>query len=422
MYGGTTLPGLYRGRQITGQDVVEGVGKVSKGLLTEGELIELEAAACPAAGSCGIQATANTMACVSEALGLALPGSSSPPAVYDSRDQFAAASGRAALRMLELGIRPSDIVTRSALENAAAVVAATGGSTNAALHLPAIAHEVGVDFDIFDMERVFERTPYIADLQPVGRYVSLDLHRVGGVAVVIKILLDAGLLEGDCLTVTGSSLRESYRDIEFLPDQDVIRPVASPLEARGGMTILSGNLAPEGCVIKTAQLNMGFMQGPARVFDSEEDCMEAVLASRYDEGDILVIRYEGPRGGPGMREMLAVTAALTGQGVGGKVGLVTDGRFSGGTRGLCVGHVGPEAAVGGPIALLVDGDKITIDVKGGSLSVQLSSEELDRRRRSWRPRSTAYQSGALWKYAQTVGPARAGAVTHPGRKSALQPR
>ena len=414
MYGGTTLPGTLDGRQVTGMEVVEGVGQVTTGELTERELAGLEAAACPSAGSCGVQATANTMACVSEALGLSLPGSSGPPAPYDARDRFARASGEAALQLLGTGILPRDIVTRGSLENAAAVVAATGGSTNAALHLPAIAHECGIDFDLFDVGEVSARTPYLADLQPVGKYVALDFYRAGGAAVVIKLLLDAGLLHGDCLTVTGRTLADSYAAFDLLPDQDVIRPAEAPLAPTGGLVVLRGTLAPDGAVIKAAHLSLTFRRGPARVFECEEDCMQAVLQRRYREGDVLVIRSEGPLGGPGMREMLAVTATLYGQGVGERVALLTDGRFSGGTRGMCVGHVGPEAAVGGPIALLEDGDVVTIDLAARRLDIDVPAEELVRRRDRWRPPASPEGAGALWKYSRVVGPARTGAVTHPG--------
>ena len=413
MYGGTTLPGVHRGREITPLAVIEGLGKVSIGEMDEAELEELEAVSCPTAGSCGAQATANTMACASEALGLALPGSSGPPAVYNSRDRCAARSGEAAVRVAKLDIRPRDVVTREALENAAAVVSATGGSTNACLHLPAIANECGIGFDIFDVGAVFARTPHLADLLPIGQYTPLDFYRVGGVSVVIKELLDGGLIHPDCLTVTGQTIGESYAHAQRPAGQDVVLPLASPLSADGGLAVLRGNLAPDGAIIK-----LGFARrvhrGPARVFEDEESCLDAVMSHACTPGDVLVIRHEGPRGGPGMREMLSVTAALQGQGVGEQFALVTDGRFSGGSRGFCIGHVSPEGAVGGPIGLLQDGDAISIDLETASITVELSDDELAERRRRWRPRESEYRSGAIWKYAQTVGSARHGALTHAG--------
>ncbi|HMJ77184.1 MAG TPA: dihydroxy-acid dehydratase, partial [Iamia sp.] len=391
-----------------------GLGRFSTGVISEEELAELEAASEPSAGSCGVQATANTMACVSEALGLALPGSAGPPAVYDARDRFARESGVVAVDQLRTGIRPRDIVTRAALENATAVVAATGGSSNATLHLPAIAHECGIDFTLADMDAVFARTPYVADLQPVGRYTSLDFFRAGGVPVVIRMLLDAGLFDGSCTNVTGRTMSECYADVAFVEDQDVIAPIATPFEPRGGLKILHGNLAPEGAVIKVAHLERTVHRGPVRIFECEEDCMEAVLNREYVDDDVLVVRNEGPRGGPGMREMLAVTAAIYGQGAGEKVALITDGRFSGGTRGFSIGHVGPEAAVGGPIGLLRAGDIVRVDLDAQTIDVELSEEELAARRAAWTPSETDYRSGTIWKYARTVGPARSGAVTHPG--------
>jgi dihydroxy-acid dehydratase len=416
MYGGSILPGRYKGRDVTVQDVFEAVGNHSAGKITDEELHELECVACPSAGSCGGQFTANTMACVSEAIGLALPGSAGAPAPYESRDEYAAASGRAVMQLLAQGIRPRDIVTREALENAAVVVAATGGSTNAALHLPAIAHEAGIDFDLFAVAEIFRRTPYIADLKPGGRYVAKDMYEIGGMPVLMRTLLDGGYLHGDCLTVTGRTIRENLQGVEFPSGQDVIRPVSNPLSPTGGVVGLKGTLAPDGAIVKVAGMKMLQFRGPARCFDCEEDAFRAVESKQIREGEVIVIRYEGPRGGPGMREMLSTTAALYGQGMGDKVALITDGRFSGATRGFCIGHVGPEAAVGGPIALIRDGDIIAIDAAAGTLDVEVTPEELQRRRASWSARETQYQSGALWKYAQEVGPARNGAVTHPGAK------
>ncbi len=420
MYGGSILPGQYKGKDVTVVDVFEGVGQHSAGNMSEAELNELEQVACPSAGSCGGQFTANTMACVSEAIGLALPGSAGAPAPYESRDAYAFASGEAVLNLLKNKIRPRDIVTRKSLENAAAVVAATGGSTNAALHLPAIAHECGIDFDIHDVGEIFARTPYIADLKPGGKYVAMDLYGIGGVPVVMKLLLDGGFLHGDCLTVTGKTIAENLKDIKFPEGQDVVRPLSNPLSPTGGVVTLKGNLAPEGAIVKVAGMKNLVFTGPARVFDCEEDAFAAVEKRDYKAGEVIVIRYEGPKGGPGMREMLSTTAALYGQGAGDSVALITDGRFSGGTRGFCIGHVGPEAAVGGPIGLLKDGDVITIDAIKRTIDVALSDAELAERKQSWKPRETDYQSGTLWKYAQTVGSAEFGAVTHPGGKHEKQ--
>jgi len=414
MYGGSILPGRLRGKDITVQDVFEAVGQHSAGTIDDAQLHEIECHACPSAGSCGGQFTANTMACVSEAIGLALPGSAGAPAPYDSRDAYAEASGEAVMRALEKGIRPRKIVTREALENAARVVAATGGSTNAALHLPAIAHEAGIEFDLHEVARIFRETPYIADLKPGGKYVAKDLFEIGGVQVVMKALLEDGYLDGDCLSVTGNTIGDELDKVTFPEDQDVVRRPSSPISKTGGVVGLKGNLAPEGAIVKIAGLAELKFRGPARVFDCEEDAFRAVQARDYREGDVIVIRYEGPKGGPGMREMLATTAALYGQGTGGKVALITDGRFSGATRGFCVGHVGSEAAVGGPIGLLRDGDMITLDATTGEISVDLSDEELAERAKNWQPRQHDFQSGALWRYAQTVGPAEKGAVTHPG--------
>ncbi|MER8972086.1 MULTISPECIES: dihydroxy-acid dehydratase [unclassified Mesorhizobium] len=414
IYGGSILPGSYRGRQITVQDVFEAVGQHSVGTIGDAELLEIEQAACPSAGSCGAQFTANTMATVAEAIGLALPYSCGAPAPYEMRDRFNFASGEKIMELIARNIRPRDIVTIEALENAATVVSATGGSTNAALHLPAIAHEAGIKFDLFDVAKIFEKTPYIADLKPGGKYVAKDMFEAGGIPLLMKTLLDHGYLHGDCLTVTGRTLAENMEHVSWNDSQDVVRPANRPITQTGGVVGLKGNLAPEGAIVKVAGMAELKFSGPARCFDSEEECFEAVTHRNYSEGEVLVIRYEGPRGGPGMREMLSTTAALYGQGMGGKVALITDGRFSGATRGFCIGHVGPEAAVGGPIGLLKDGDLISIDAVNGTIEVALSKAELAARAKAWKARTTDYQSGAIWKYAQTVGSARDGAVTHPG--------
>ena len=416
IYGGSILPGTWRGQPITVQDMFEAVGKNSVGALSDEDLDEMEQVACPSAGACGAQFTANTMATVSEAIGLALPYSAGAPAPYEIRDKFCAMAGEMVMELLARNIRPRDIVTRKALENAAAVVAASGGSTNAALHLPAIANEVGIDFDLFDVAAIFKKTPYVADLKPGGRYVAKDMFEVGGIPLLMKTLLDHGFLHGDCLTVTGRTIAENLKSVKWNDKQDVVYPADKPITKTGGVVGLKGNLAPEGAIVKVAGMSVLKFTGPARVFDGEEACFEAVKNRKYTEGDVLVIRYEGPRGGPGMREMLATTAALYGQGTGGKVALITDGRFSGATRGFCIGHVGPEAAVCGPIALLKDGDIITIDAVNGTIDVALSDDELNKRKAGWKPRDIHFGSGALWKYAQEVGPAVKGAVTHPGAK------
>ena len=414
IYGGSILPGSFRGQTVTVQDMFEAVGRHTTGALSSEDLDELEQVACPSAGACGAQFTANTMATVSEAIGLALPYSAGAPAPYEIRDRFCMTAGEQVMELIKLGLRPRDIVTREALENAAAVVSASGGSTNAALHLPAIAHECGIKFDLFDVAEVFKRTPYVADLKPGGRYVAKDMFEVGGIPLLMKTLLDHGYLHGDCMTVTGRTIAENLSKVKWNPDQDVVRSADKPLLATGGVVGLKGNLAPEGAIVKVAGMEKVTFSGPARCFDGEEACFEAVRKRTYKEGEVLVIRYEGPRGGPGMREMLATTAALYGQGMGGKVALITDGRFSGATRGFCIGHVGPEAAVGGPIALVRDGDIIDIDADAGVLAVRVSDEELAARRAQWMPRETHFGSGYLWKYAQQVGNARDGAVTHPG--------
>src|SRR5437016_3428730 len=414
IYGGSILPGTFKGKPVTIQDVFEAVGRHSVGAMSDADLETLEQHACPSAGACGAQFTANTMATVSEAIGLALPYSAGAPAPYEIRDAFCMTAGEQIVELIKSGIRPRDIVTRKALENAAAVVAATGGSTNAALHLPAIAHECGLTFDLFDVAEVFKRTPYVADLKPSGRYVAKDLFEAGGVPLLMKTLLDHGYLHGDCMTVTGRTIADNMRSVKWNPGQDVVRPADRPLSPTGGVVGLKGNLAPEGAIVKVAGMSGLKFSGPARCFDGEEACFAAVAGKKYREGEVLVIRYEGPRGGPGMREMLSTTAALTGQGMGGKVALITDGRFSGATRGFCVGHIGPEAAIGGPIALLRDGDVIEIDADAGTLNVKLATQELADRRQDWKPRESEFGSGYIWKYAQQVGPAVDGAVTHPG--------
>ncbi|MBX9820009.1 dihydroxy-acid dehydratase [Afipia birgiae] len=414
IYGGSILPGNFRGQQVTVQDMFEAVGKHSVGEMSDEDLDEIERVACPSAGACGAQFTANTMATVSEAIGLALPYSAGAPAPYEIRDAFCMAAGEKIMELIALNIRPRDIVTRKSLENAAAVVAASGGSTNAALHLPAMAHECGIEFDLFDVAEIFKKTPYIADLKPGGRYVAKDMFEAGGIPLLMKTLLDNGYLHGDCMTVTGRTIAENLKSVKWNPHQDVVRPADNPITVTGGVVGMKGNLAPDGAIVKVAGMSVLKFTGPARCFDCEEDAFESVNKKTYKEGEVLVIRYEGPKGGPGMREMLQTTAALTGQGMGGKVALITDGRFSGATRGFCVGHVGPEAAVGGPIGLIRDGDIIELDAVNGTLSVKLTDAELAERRKAWKPRETKVGSGVLWKYAQQVGPAVKGAVTHPG--------
>ena len=414
MYGGSILPGKFHGRDVTVVDVFEAVGQHAAGNMSAEDLHELECVACPSAGSCGGQFTANTMATVSEAIGLALPGSAGTPAPYEERDRWAVESGRAVMQLIENRIRPRDIVTLRSLRNAAIVVGATGGSTNAALHLPAIANEAGIRFTLDDVAEIMRSTPYIADLKPGGKYVALDVHNVGGIPVIIKALLDAGLLDGDCLTVTGKTLAENHKDVVFPENQDVIYPVSRALSPTGGVVGLHGNLAPDGAVVKVAGMKKLRFEGVALCFDSEEAAFKAVQERAYKAGDVIIIRYEGPKGGPGMREMLSTTSAIYGQGMGDQVALITDGRFSGGTRGFCIGHVGPEAAVGGPIALLQDGDRIVIDATAGTIDALLTDAEWAARRAAWRPRKTDYQAGALWRYAQNVGPAHLGALTHPG--------
>jgi dihydroxy-acid dehydratase len=415
LYGGTIMPGKYKDKDADIVTVYEAVGEHSVGKISDEDLYKCECGALPGAGACGGQFTANTMSCVAEVMGLAVPGANGVPAVDETKGDFAVASGRVVVNLIRNGgPLPREIITRKSLENAAAIVAATGGSTNAALHLPAIAHEAGIKFDLFDVADVFKKTPYIANLRPGGTYLSKHLHDIGGVAVVIKELLDNGYLHGDCITVTGRTLAENYKNVQFPENQDIVYRCADPIYKTGGVVGLKGNLAPDGAIVKIAGLKELVFEGPARCFDSEDECYQAVSEKAYKEGEVIVLRYEGPKGGPGMKEMLSTTAAIYGQGMGEKVALITDGRFSGGTRGFCIGHVGPEAGVGGPIALVQNGDIIRIDAHKGTLDVKLSDAELEVRRKNWKPRKTNYQSGALYKYAQLVGPARDGAVTHPG--------
>src|SRR5690606_36177869 len=403
IYGGSILPGRYKGRDIVVQDLFEAVGLHSVGKMDDAELDVMEQVACPSAGSCGGQYTANTMATVAEAIGLALPYSCGAPAPYEIRDALCAVAGEQVMELLRHNIRPRDIVTRKAFENAATVVAASGGSTNAALHLPAMAHEAGIDFDLFDVGEIFKKTPYIADLKPGGKYVAKDMFEAGGIPLLMKTLLDNGFLHGDVMTVTGRTLAENMEKVQWNDQQDVVRPADKPITATGGVVSLRGNLAPDGAIVKVAGMKNLLFSGPARVFDTEEKCFEAVTHKQYNEGEVFVIRYEGPKGGPGMREMLATTAALYGQGMGDKVALITDGRFSGATRGFCIGHVGPEAAVGGPIAHVRDGDIITIDAVAGTIEVDVTDDEFARRKADWAPPGNQFGSGAIWKYAQLVG-------------------
>jgi dihydroxy-acid dehydratase len=418
LYGGSIMPGRYKDRDVTVVDVFEGVGQHSAGKMDICDLTELERHACPGAGACGGQFTANTMACVSEAIGLALPYSAGPPAEILARDDFALEAGKAVMNLIEKRIRPRDICTRKAFENAAAVVAATGGSTNTALHLPAMANEAGIDFDLFDVAEIFKRTPYLASMKPGGKYVAKDLWEAGGVPMLMRALLDGGYIDGSCMTVTGKTIAENIQGLAFKPNK-VMTDVAHALAPSGGVVGLRGNLAPEGAIVKIAGLKHIKHRGPARVFDCEEECFAAVQRRDYKEGDVLVIRYEGPKGGPGMREMLSTTAALYGQGIE-NIALITDGRFSGGTRGLCVGHVGPEAADGGPIALLKDGDMIIIDAETGAIEVEVSTAELSERKAAWKPKAALFGSGALYRYSKNVGPARYGAVTTPGAKNEVR--
>jgi dihydroxy-acid dehydratase len=414
VYGGSILPGRYNDRDVTVVDVFEVVGKYAAGACPISEVHELEKVACPGHGACGGQFTANTMACVGEAIGLSLPNSNMVPAPYTTREQIAVAAGAQVMELVAKNIRPRDICTREAFVNAARIVAATGGSTNAALHLPAMANEAGIDFDLFDVAEAFKSTPYIADLKPGGRYVAKDMYEAGGVYMLMKTMLAGGLLDGNCLTVTGRTLGENIDQVTWNPDQKVIYDVRTPISPTGGVVGLRGSLAPDGAIVKVAGMQRLQFEGPARVFDCEEDAFAAVEARSIEEGEVVVIRYEGPKGGPGMREMLSTTAALYGLGMGEKVALITDGRFSGATRGFCIGHVGPEAAEGGPIGLVEQGDRIRIDAEAGTIDLLVDEEVLAARRAAWTPRVNGYGSGALWRYAQNVGPAHQGAVTHPG--------
>ena len=420
IYGGSILPGRFNGKDVTVVDVFEGVGKYTSGKMSAHALRKLELKACPSAGACGGQFTANTMACVSEAIGLALPYSAGTPAPYTQRDSYALKSGKAVMNLLQKRIRPRDIVTKKSLENAATIVAATGGSTNAALHLPALANEAGIKFDLMDVARIFKKTPYLADLKPGGKYVAKDMWKAGGVPMLLKTLLDGGYIHGDCMTVTGKTMRQNLKNIKFNKNQKVMRTYNQPLSPDGGVVGLKGNLAPDGAIVKIAGLKKLQFTGKARCFDTEEAAYKAVKNKKYKDGDIIIIRYEGPKGGPGMREMLQTTGAIYGQGKGEKVALITDGRFSGATRGFCIGHVGPEASVGGPIALLKNGDIIDLDAKKGTINVRLSRKELAKRRKKWKPKKINFGNGTLWKYAQTVGPAYLGAPTHPGAKEEVR--
>jgi len=417
VYGGSILPGRYQDRDVTVVDVFEVVGKYAAGTCPIEEVHALEKVACPGHGACGGQYTANTMACVAEAIGLSLPNSNMAPAPYTTRDQIAHAAGVQVMELLAKNIRPRDICTMEAFENAARIVAATGGSTNAALHLPAMAHEAGLEFDLFDVAEIFKTTPYMADLKPGGNYVAKDMYEAGGVYMLMKSLLSEGLLHGNCMTVTGKTLGENIDEITWNPDQKVLHAATKPLSPTGGVVGLKGSLAPNGAIVKVAGMHRLQFKGPALVFDCEEDAFAAVEKREITEGSVVVIRYEGPKGGPGMREMLSTTAALYGLGMGEKVALITDGRFSGATRGFCIGHVGPEAAECGPIALVENGDLIEIDAEKGIIDLLVDDQVLEERRKAWTPRVSDYGSGALWRYAQNVGPAYKGAVTHPGGKA-----
>ena len=417
LYAGSTLPGKLAGlngvdRDLTIIDVFEGVGALARGLITREELDAIEKATCPGEGACGGMYTANTMASAAEALGMSLPGSAAPPAVDARRDAFAVASGEAVVRLIDAGITARQIMTKEAFENAITVVMALGGSTNAVLHLLAIAHEARVELSYDDFTRIAARVPHLADVKPFGRYVMTDIDRIGGIPVVMKALLDAGLLHGDVLTVTGRTMRENLEELDPPKlDGEVLRALSDPIHRTGGITILHGSLAPDGAVVKSAGFEAQVFEGTARVFDGEQGCMDAVVDGTLRTGDVCVIRYEGPKGGPGMREMLMVTGAIKGAGLGKDVLLLTDGRFSGGTTGLCVGHIAPEAADGGPIALVQEGDRIRLDLDSGTLDLLVDAAELDRRRAGWKPLAPRYTTGVLGKYAKLVGSAAQGAIT-----------
>jgi dihydroxy-acid dehydratase len=411
LYGGSSLPGHYAGRDISIVDVFEGIGAESEGRITIEELLEIERAACPGAGSCAGMFTANTMASVGEAIGMSLPGSASIPAVDPRLHHFAEKSGEAVMRLLDDGVRPRDIMTPPAFENAITAVMALGGSTNAVLHLLAIAHEAGVDLELEDFDRVSRHTPHLGDLKPFGRYHMVDLDRVGGVPIVLRALLDEGLLHGEALTVTGRTMAENLSDTVFNPEQDVIAPPSTPLATEGGIAVLRGNLAPGGAVVKVAGIDLDVFEGPAKVFDGEQGAIQALFDHQIEAGDVILIRTEGPKGGPGMREMLQVTAALKGAGLGKDVLLVTDGRFSGGTTGLCIGHVAPESEAGGPMAWVEEGDRVRVDVPARRLDVLVDDDVLAERAARWSPHPARYETGALAKYARLVGSAETGAVT-----------
>ena len=415
MYGGSMLPGTLERKEVNMVEAYEGVGAYLAGDMAIEDLEKLERATVSTVGSCPGQFTANTMAMISEALGFALPGTSMMPAVYSQRSALAHRSGETVVRILEEGgPLPLDLITVKSLENACAVTAATGGSTNAALHIPAIANEAGIDFTLDDVELVFKRTPLIANMQPGGKYLAYHLHQIGGAQVVYKELLDAGYLHGDCVTVTGKTFAENV-SAAGAADNDIVFPTSKPILETGGVVVLKGNLCPDGALIKVAGLKSRVFEGTALVFESEEECIEAVKAQKYSEGDVIVIRNEGPKGGPGMREMLGTTALIYGQGMGEKVALLTDGRFSGATRGMCIGYACPEAAEGGPIALLQNGDKISIDGDAGTINVDISEEEFAKRKQVWQAHDHGYHFGALQRYSKVVGPANRGATTHPGR-------
>ena len=411
LYGGSSLPGRYLDRDISIVDVFEGIGAESEGRITIEELTAIERSACPGAGSCAGMFTANTMASVGEAIGLSLPGSASVPAIDPRLRDYARRSGETVIALAEAGITSRQILTRQAFENAITVVMALGGSTNAVLHLMAIAHEAGVELELEDFDRISRRTPHIGDLKPFGRFHMVDLDRIGGVPSVLKALLGEDLLHGDTLTVTGKTLAENLVDVDMPEGEDVIRPLDSPLAPEGGIAILRGNLAPDGAVVKLAGIDLEVREGPARVFDGEQDALAALWAHQINAGDVVVIRTEGPKGGPGMREMLQITAAIKGAGLGKDVLLITDGRFSGGTTGLCIGHIAPESEVGGPIGLVEEGDTIRVDVPARRLDVLVDDSVLLERRKTWRPREARYPTGALAKYASLVGSAANGAVT-----------
>ena len=410
LYGGSIMPGRFRGRDVTIQDVFEAVGAHAAGRMSEADVRELESVACPGEGACGGMFTANTMSSISEALGMALPYSASVPAIDPARADLCRQTGEAVLRVLASGIRPRDVMTKAAFLNAFAVAEALGGSTNSVLHLLAIAKEADVPLSLDDFDKVSARTPHIGDLKPSGRFVMYDLHKAGGVPMVMRVLLDAGVLDGDVLTVTGKTLRENLADVRFDPTQEVVRPVSRAFTPGGSMVILRGNLATEGCVMKVGGLTTSAHTGPACVFDGEEAALHAVLQRQIKAGDVIVIRYEGPKGGPGMREMLAVTSALSGQALDDKVALITDGRFSGATHGLMVAHIAPEAQVGGPIAVVRDGDIVTVDAPNRRIHVDVPEAEVQRRLREWTPPPPQYTWGALAKYARLVGSASEGAV------------